>query len=548
MLLLQGTLFTSPMAAVAESGDTRCVVLEIYVREQEPASEDAVARIAALSKTRPGLVVATRDISREHNLERFERVAKYYGVSDSSTPLVYACNRVISGYRDEGAFDRQLREILQIEVFMRHGCPRCARARNFLDHFSNRYRGLTVTYRDIVYDSQARADMNRLVARHRTSAASVPVFHLCDRLIIGYSNASSTQSRLETTLRRWTKVCAAKTDQTSAHDSTPIVFRTPLHAVIRKASLWWPIGAVTMLEASSGTGHSDLVDDMDLDDEFTLPLPDDTSKADLDEGPPAMDDSSNDTLEAVDVNQAVKLPLFGELSARRVGLPALTIAVGLVDGFNPCAMWVLLFLLSLLVNLKDRRRILVIAGTFILVSGLAYFAFMAAWLNVFIFVGYLRPIQIALGVIAIAIGSVHIKDFFAFHRGFSLSIPEAAKPGIYARTRRIITAENIAGALAGATILAVMVNVVELLCTAGLPALYTEILTMHELPMWQNYAYLALYNICYMLDDTLMVAVVVVSLSKRKLQEEQGRWLKLVSGAVIAVLGAIMIVNPELLV
>jgi hypothetical protein len=312
-------------------------------------------------------------------------------------------------------------------------------------------------------------------------------------------------------------------------------------------SLLWPIGAVTTLEVS-GVGQSEPADDLDLDDEFTLPLPDDTPEAELDVDLPIIDDVSPEAWDATDVNQEVRLPLFGELSARSVGLPALTVAVGLVDGFNPCAMWVLLFLLSLLVNLKDRRRILVIAATFIVVSGLAYFAFMAAWLNVFIFVGYLRPIQIALGATAIAIGSVHIKDFFAFHRGFSLSIPEAAKPGIYARTRRIITAENIAGALAGATVLAVMVNVVELLCTAGLPALYTEILTMHDLPTWQNYAYLALYNICYMLDDTLMVGLVVISLSKRKLQEEQGRWLKLVSGAVIAVLGAIMIVNPELLV
>ncbi|NIL97251.1 MAG: hypothetical protein GTO53_06650 [Planctomycetales bacterium] len=236
------------------------------------------------------------------------------------------------------------------------------------------------------------------------------------------------------------------------------------------------------------------------------------------------------------------------MSVQRVGLPALTLAVGLVDGFNPCAMWVLLFLLSLLVNLKDRWRILVIAGTFILISGLAYFAFMAAWLNVFLFVGYLRPIQIALGMIAIAVGSIHIKDFFAFHRGFSLSIPEAAKPGIYARTRRIITAENLVGALIGAAVLAVMVNVVELLCTAGLPALYTEILTMQNLPSWQNYAYLALYNVCYMFDDTLMVGMVVITLSRHKLQENQGRWLKLLSGVIITILGGIMIIKPELLV
>ena len=91
------------------------------------------------------------------------------------------------------------------------------------------------------------------------------------------------------------------------------------------------------------------------------------------------------------------------------------------------------------------------------------------------------------------------------------------------------------------------VNIVELLCTAGLPALYTEILTMQDLPAWQNYAYLALYNVAYMFDDSLMVGLVVITLSKHKLQEKHGRWLKLISGAVIVLLGLLMICWPDLL-
>ena len=101
------------------------------------------------------------------------------------------------------------------------------------------------------------------------------------------------------------------------------------------------------------------------------------------------------------------------------------------------------------------------------------------------------------------------------------------------------------GAIAGASVLAVLVNIIELLCTAGLPALYTQILTMHELPVWQNYAYLLLYNLAYMFDDAMMVGLVVVTLGRRKMQERHGRWLKLLSGFVIAALGVVMIVKPE---
>jgi glutaredoxin len=239
---------------------------------------------------------------------------------------------------------------------------------------------------------------------------------------------------------------------------------------------------------------------------------------------------------------------FGRLSAREMGLPAFTLALGLLDGFNPCAMWVLLFLLSLLVNLRDRLKMAAIAGTFVAVSGLVYFAFMAAWLNLFMLVGLSRFVQLVLGGIAGLIGAINIKDFFAFGRGLSLSIPESAKPGFYAGVRRILDAQNLTGALAGVVVLAVLVNTIELLCTAGFPAVYTQILALRQLPWWEYYGYLALYNVAYMLDDALMVTIAVVTLGRRKLQEREGRWLKLISGLVMLALGLVLLARPDWLI
>jgi sterol desaturase/sphingolipid hydroxylase (fatty acid hydroxylase superfamily) len=173
---------------------------------------------------------------------------------------------------------------------------------------------------------------------------------------------------------------------------------------------------------------------------------------------------------------------------------------------------------------------------------------MAAWLNVFALVGLLRPVQITLGLLAIFVGSVHVKDFFAFKQGLSFSIPESAKPGIYAKVRRIVQAENLWGAITGACVLAVLVNIIELLCTAGLPALYAEVLAVQQYPTWKNYLYLALYNLAYMFDDSIMVGIVVITLGRRKMQEKHGRWLKLLSGSVILTLGLVMLFCPEWLV
>lgn len=246
--------------------------------------------------------------------------------------------------------------------------------------------------------------------------------------------------------------------------------------------------------------------------------------------------------------ESIETRWLGRLHVHDLGLPLFTVLIGLLDGFNPCAMWVLLFLLSLLVNLQDRRKMALIAGTFVIVSGLVYFAFMAAWLNMFLVVGVSRTVQIGLGAIALCMGTVNVKDFFAWRQGFSLSIPESAKPGLYARIRRILQAEQLAGALAGVVVLAGLVNTIELLCTAGFPALYTQILTMQQLPAWQYYGYLGLYNLAYILDDGLMVTIAVVTLSRRKLQEGAGRWLKLTSGLVMASLGIILLLSPEWLI
>lgn len=241
----------------------------------------------------------------------------------------------------------------------------------------------------------------------------------------------------------------------------------------------------------------------------------------------------------------VTLPLLGDVYLDAVGLPAFTAAVGLVDGFNPCAMWVLLFLLSMLVNVRSRARMALIGGVFVLVSGMVYFAFMAAWLNTFRLLGMARGIQVALGCVALVLGGLNVKDAFWTGRGPSLGIPESAKPGIYARVRRIVTAERLAPALGTVVVLAALVNTVELLCTAGLPALYTRILTLRELSGWAYHGYLLLYNVFYMFDDAVMLTIAVVTLSHRRLRQREARGLKLLSGVVMGALGFLLLVQPD---
>lgn len=342
-----------------------------------------------------------------------------------------------------------------LEVFVRDGCPHCARAKEFLLKFGSERPWLQIMYYSVDHDQIALNGLTRYSQEAGIWPPGVPTFVMNGKVLAGFDNAEN---------------------------SGPLLIN-----LVEQASL----------------------------------SPQQTE---------------------------IESKLFGTLSVARLGLPLFTLTIGLLDGFNPCAMWVLLFLLSLLVHQRNRKRMALIAGTFVLVSGGVYYAFMAAWLNIFQMIGITTALYWALGGAALIIGGINVKDFFIWQRGFSLSIPDSAKPALYVRMRAVLAADRLWPTLTAVAFLAVMVNFIELLCTAGFPAIYTAILTQHALNPAVYYAYLGLYILGYIADDSLMVAIAVFALSNHKLTESTGRWLKLLSGVVMLALGFIMILHPEWLV
>jgi hypothetical protein len=239
------------------------------------------------------------------------------------------------------------------------------------------------------------------------------------------------------------------------------------------------------------------------------------------------------------------LPLIGTLEATSLSLPVLTVLIAGMDAFNPCAFFVLLFLLSLLVHQKDRRRMLLIGGVFVLFSGLMYFAFMAAWLGLFRVMGSLPWVTAAAGALAAVMGAVNVKDFFAFKAGVSLSIPESRKADIFRRGREILAAGSLPAMLAATVLLAIAANFYELLCTAGFPMVYTRVLTMQVTNPAKHLLYLALYNAIYILPLLFIVLAFVRTMGARKLSEREGRLLKLLSGLMMLGLGLLLLAAPE---
>lgn len=244
---------------------------------------------------------------------------------------------------------------------------------------------------------------------------------------------------------------------------------------------------------------------------------------------------------------ALSLPLIGALDAQTLSLPVFTAVVAGLDAFNPCAFFVLMFLLSLMVHAGSRKRMAMIGGVFVLTSGLLYFVFMAAWLNIFLVVGELALITTVAGLVAVVIALINIKDFFWFKQGVSLSIPERAKPSLYGRSRSLLKASSLPAMLAGTAVLALAANSYELLCTSGFPMVYTRTLTLQDLPPATFYAWLALYNVIYVIPLLVIVIFFTARFGARKLSEDEGRVLKLLSGLMMLMLGLVLVFAPALL-
>ena len=246
--------------------------------------------------------------------------------------------------------------------------------------------------------------------------------------------------------------------------------------------------------------------------------------------------------------ETVKLPIVGEIETKKFSLPILTFLIALADGFNPCAFFVLTFLLAALVGLAGaRKKIFLVGGIFIFFSALFYFLFMSVLLNVFQLGGKITILTIIAGLIAVFAGIVNIKDYFFFQKGISLTLPKSHKERFIQRVKNLSLAKSTFALASATAIIAATVNIYELLCTFGFPMVYTRILTLRELSSFEYYLYLIFYNLIYVIPLAIIVLIFALTLGKKTFSQLWVRRLKLVSGFMILFLGLILMLKPKLL-
>lgn len=239
------------------------------------------------------------------------------------------------------------------------------------------------------------------------------------------------------------------------------------------------------------------------------------------------------------------LPLLGEISTRDLSLPALTLVLGALDGFNPCAMWTLLFLVGLLVGMKDSFRMWTLGSAFIIGSAAVYFVFMAAWLNLLLFLGTLLFVRTVIGMVALGGGVYYLREFFADREPVCKVTAPGQRQRVFHRLKGLARERNFLLALFGILALAFLVNLVELVCSAGIPAVYTQVLAMHALPAWQYYGYLLLYILIFMADDLVVFFTAMLTLRISGITTRYSRYSQLIGGTVLMAIGVLMLLRPE---
>ena len=233
-------------------------------------------------------------------------------------------------------------------------------------------------------------------------------------------------------------------------------------------------------------------------------------------------------------------------------LPLFTFVIAIIDGFNPCTMWVLTFLLVLLVSVSEsRKRIFTVGFIFVIVVYIFYLLFMAAWLNVFFYIGFLDPVRIGIGILALVAGAINCKEYFAFRKGVTLMIQEKHKVPLVDRIKKmkeVIKYGSFPALIAASVVLAAFASLVELPCTAGFPIIYTKILAEKVFAeSMVYYLYLAFYNLVYVIPLAVIITLFGYFFKGKQISKSQMQVIKVIGGLIMIMLGIILLFNPELL-
>ena len=242
----------------------------------------------------------------------------------------------------------------------------------------------------------------------------------------------------------------------------------------------------------------------------------------------------------------INLPFFGEVDFSETPLIFPTLLIAFVDGFNPCSLWVLTFLLGIVIYSGSKKKILAVGLTYLFVTAAVYGIFIAGLLNIFMYVGFLDWIRFTVVAIALMFALVNIKDFFWYKKGISFTISDKYKPKLFKKVRSIMRPDNSLLAMVGATaLMALGITLVELPCTAGFPVIWSNLVAAQNATFSSYIALLLIYLLVYLSVELVIFFGAVFAMKQSRFEKKHGRLLKLIGGMIMLALAIMLAVDPK---
>ena len=242
----------------------------------------------------------------------------------------------------------------------------------------------------------------------------------------------------------------------------------------------------------------------------------------------------------------VSIPIIGEINLKNLSLPIIAIIIGFTDGFNPCAMWVLLFLITMLLNVKDKKKMWILGLTFIFTSGFIYFIFMMAWLKITDYMNQINFLRCLIAIFALVFGGYNLYNYLKTRKSDGCTVIKKEKRNFFInKIKNVIASKSFILSIIGIITIAFLVNLVELLCSMGLPVMFTEILSLNNLSYNKYILYILIYILFFMIDDILIFVISMITLKQTAISTKYNKYSHLIGGIIMILIGILMLFKPE---
>lgn len=372
---------------------------------------------------------------------------------------------------------------LTLYVFKGDGCPHCKAEMDYLDTIKDKYTNLEIKEYEVWYDDDNASLLTKVESYFNIKRSGVPTTIIGNTVIQGYQNESSTGKKIERAINFYEE-----------NDYKDIV-----------------------KEIKDGTATKN------------------TRKS----------DKFQEEETKLDKETSVKAPIVGNVNLKDVSLLTSAVILGLIDGFNPCAMWILLFLISALIGMKDRKRMWTLGLTFLITSGLVYMLIMLSWISIAVKITTIVWIRNIIAIIALIGAILNLKSYIKSKNSGCEIVDSKKRKNIFSKIKKFTSEKSFILAFFGIIGLAISVNLVELACSAGLPLIFTELLAINNVSGFIKFIYIGIYIIFFLIDDIIVFTISMYTMKATGISTKYGKYSHLIGGLIMLLIGLLLIIKPE---